>query len=91
MRLLLFVLIFFSCNSKKQSSLEKAFQNNDTALAKKLAQKELDNIRASITDSNFATSLDASLHIQTLELTLQKADTSRKGNSYSDDLILNYP
>jgi hypothetical protein len=91
MKLFLLALIFCSCNSKKQSPLETALQNGDTALAKKLAQKELDSLRGTIKDSSFANYLDASLHLQTLEFTLEKADTSRTGNNHAEELILNHP
>jgi hypothetical protein len=81
----------FSCEPKKPGAIDLALEKKDTVLAKKLAQKELDSIRASITDSNFATTLDAMLLIQQLELTLQKTDTSRINKQLPEECILNHP
>lgn len=91
MRVFLFFLILCSCNSKKPNQIDLALERNDTALVKKIAQKELDRIRASITDSSFGNTIDAMLQIQTLEFTLQKADSSRISNKFAEELILNHP
>lgn len=88
--ILLFVVIsLFACQSKKQTRIEIAMENNDTALAKKLAQQELDKTRASITDPAFADIMDASLLIQSLQFELDKADSLKHTNKFSTDFILN--
>jgi hypothetical protein len=89
--ILLFVVIsLFACQSKKQSPMEIAIENKDTALAMKLAKQKLDEIRASIKDSGFAASIDAGLLIQTLQFSLEKADSLRISNRFSNELILNH-
>ena len=79
-----------SCHSKKPSQIELALEQNDTAFAKRLAQKELDSLRSSIKDSSFANTIDAMLLIQTLEFKLQKADSSRGGYQFSEKIILKH-
>jgi hypothetical protein len=80
----------FSCEAKKPGAIDMALEKKDTALAIKLAQKELDRQRASITDSNFATTIDAMLLLQNLKFSLQKADTSRVKTKFSDEYILKH-
>jgi hypothetical protein len=77
LKFLLLSIFLFSCEAKKPGAIDMALEKKDTALAIKLAQKELDRQRASITDSNFATTIDAMLLLQNLKFSLQKADTSR--------------
>ena len=67
--------------------MEIALENKDTALAKKFAQNELDEIRSSIKDPDFAATTDASLQIQKLQFALQKADSSRVGNKFSNEIV----
>jgi hypothetical protein len=90
LKFFILLIFLFSCRPKEQSQIDLALEKKDTALAKKLAQKELDRMRASLTDSNFATTLDAMLLLQNLKFTLQKADTSRVNTKFSDEYILNH-
>src|SRR5687768_13225855 len=84
-------LIFVACNDSNGKKPDKAITDGDTALAKQLAREELNRIRSSITDSSFAASMDATLQIQAMEFTLQKADTSRQKIRVADSLIVNHP
>jgi hypothetical protein len=84
-------IFLFSCQDKKKTELELAIEQGDTAMVKKLAKEELGKIRASISDSAFASILDASLAIQELQLILLKEDTSRRRSGLSDSLITSNP
>jgi hypothetical protein len=62
--------------------LEDAIKNNDTLLAQKIAQRNLDETRASIKDSSFAALIDASLELQTLSFKIQKKESLVTDNEY---------
>lgn len=68
---------------------EDAVKNNDTALAKKIAQGELDKIRSSITDSSFAALIDAGNQLQVLEFNIQKLKATNGNEIIADSLISN--
>lgn len=88
LRYLLLFLTFSACQSASTSNadlsneFEDALKNNDTALTKKIAQRELDKTRSSITDSSFAALIDASLELENLSFKIQKNDRSVTDNEY---------
>ena len=67
--------------------MEQALKNNDTALAQKIAQQELDKSRASIADSSFAALIDATLELQSLGFKIQKINPATKSEIISDSLV----
>ena len=85
---LLIVLVLGSCQASPQDEnalskdFEDAIKNKDTVLAKKIAQRELDKTRGSITDSGFAALIDASLELENLSFKIQKNDSSVTDNEY---------
>jgi hypothetical protein len=87
-RYLLIVLVLGSCQGSSHDEnvlskdFENAIKNNDTVLAKKIAQRKLDKTRASITDSSFAALIDASLELENLLFKIQKNDSSVTDNEY---------
>ncbi|MGF2412181.1 MAG: hypothetical protein ACQUYJ_07625, partial [Ferruginibacter sp.] len=88
LRYLLLLIIFSACQSTStgdvgvSKELENALRNNDTASAKKIAQRELDKSRSSITDSSFAALMDATLELENLGFKIQKNDTLAIDNEY---------
>jgi hypothetical protein len=91
LRVFLFAILISSCQCRNKSPLEAALEKGDTALTKKLARDELNKMRASITDSNFATTLDASLAIQSIQFDFQKADSTAIDSSFINKTIINRP
>jgi hypothetical protein len=88
-------LILVSCHSASgneeviSKDLLEALKNNDTTLAKEIAQKELDKTRASVTDSSFAALLDANLALQSFEFRIEKIKVENILKAIPDSLILN--
>jgi len=97
-----FIFLYFlimtacaACQSRSSSSdgivlskeFEDALKNNDTALAKRIAQKELRKIRSSITDSSFAALIDAGNQLQSLEFNIQKLNTVDRNLVIADSLV----
>ena len=86
----LVIIICAACHAASSSpdevilskEFEDAIKNKDTVLAQKIAQRELDKSRASITDSSFAALMDATLGLQDLEFKIQKNDSSALDNKY---------
>ena len=68
---------------------QNALKNNDTALASEIAKKELDKLRASVTDSSFAALLDANLALQSFEFRIEKIKVENISKAVPDSLILN--
>ncbi len=91
MRLILFAILFLSCNNSDNNTdedLQQAIKNGDTALAKKLAQEEVNKLRSQINDSAFALLVDLNLQLQRLEFALPAGDTSQM---IADKIIVNGP
>jgi len=91
---LLFCLSLLSCQpgSENKTDLSKEFVDalnaNDTALAKKIAQRELDKTRVAITDSSFAALIDANLLLQSLGFNIQKIKVENPLMKIPDSLFL---
>jgi hypothetical protein len=84
MKYLILLLTFVSCQgpddngSGLSKELTEALQKEDTAAVKKIAQQDLDRMRASVTDSSFAALMDINIQLQTLGFELNKTDSSNK-------------
>ncbi|MFT3681374.1 MAG: hypothetical protein QM791_13940 [Ferruginibacter sp.] len=88
--ILVAAVLLYSCQSKKDNS-GVPVSTDTIPLSKEQAEKELKEIRAGIKDSGFAAMMDASLFIQRLEASLQKADSTRRAAGFSESLVVNNP